>query len=518
MKRSALFRSAISWIPLLVLQGAALPLAADPGSAALPWAIGSPAAAGPGARFGLGLHYDFEERDDWESSATGVQVPLALSCFRLKDSLCLFPTLTLEAASVDVTLNPGSGNPLHGSGDLFGAGLDVAFALCESCPGFVSGGYQFRTIPGVDLQGGGSGDPRLSRDVHVASARLGYVLPGNRFAPYVGLRGQWRDAEIGIEPRREKLESEVTEGILGVDARLWGPMYGRLEIMAGGPDRDCSVQVNLAWVGPNRTEERAEVLKQTEKQAKAREKAEERQRREKLERFTAIAAELIPQLARILDDFRAGWRALQVVEGPDGEPAYLAEEVDALLLRNENALLDLLAQYQELEPLADWVRDRFREARVDLGLEPAKVASLSFQVAQMRRALSKVRTDENVDGIIKPLRKIVRDGKFWTRFIFRASLGPGHQIDVYPIYKRRDPAFTITLSPGDDEELVYGDYSFAIYKMGAQAGATLRQCDAVSTNRYERSSPCPLKLMNRPRFVLRCDPSGCASKKWRERE
>ncbi len=199
MNRPAFPGSAISWIPLLIL-AAPLPLEAEPAPGAPPWSIGSPAAAGLGARFGLGLRFDFEQLEslDWESSATGVQMPLALPCFRPNGSLCLFPTLTLEAASVDVTFDPGIGPSRHGNGDLFGAGLDVTFALCDSCSGFAGAGYHFRTIPAFDLQKDGAPleEARLSRDTHVASVRLGYVLPGNRFAPYVGLRGQWRDVVV----------------------------------------------------------------------------------------------------------------------------------------------------------------------------------------------------------------------------------------------------------------------------------------------------------------------------------
>lgn len=433
MKRPVLFRSAMSWIPLLVLQSAVLPLAADPPSPAPPWSIGRPAAAGSGARFGLGLHYDFEQVNSfnfldsdeqtalqWESSATGIQVPLSLSCFRLTGSICLFPTLTLEAASVDVTLDqidsfvPGRSTSRKGSGDLFGAGLDVTTSLCGDCPWFAGGGYRFRTIPRLDLQGDAltGGEDRLSRDTHVASARLGYVLPGNRFAPYAGLRGQWRDVEIEKESR---LESETIEGIVGVDARLWGSMFGRLEIMAGGQDKDCGVQLSLAYVGPRRT--RPERVEPGD--ASNRTSPEETK-----ERAREIADTITPRLEQILAAFREARKNLPVETAPTGQ-VYPRGAIAALLDDTERGLLEALPG-NELTAMRDYVQDLFRQARVALGLLPGPQAALQLsapvRLAALHSALlqpgqpasaslDKGATDSWLDRIERAIEKILAYSK-----------------------------------------------------------------------------------------------------------
>lgn len=516
-----------------------------------PWAVDSPAAIGGGARFGIGLGYLVESQEslriesqqvagiegdpdllnrkfdlEWEMNGPIAQVSVALSSFRLTDHGQVFPTLTLEAGSMDVTLDSigkteqGSDASIRGRSALFGANLGATASLCESCPWFSGLSYRYRRLPRFDVDRSPvfaepgfevlHQDTSLSQEVHEISTRVGYIAPNNRIAYYTGIRTRWTDVEIEDELRvvtsqRQEMDlsthttlgSETVQAVAGMDARLVGSLFGNLEIAAG--DGDEQVLLKMVFVPLRHSAH-----------------ATEEHRHEKIERFTTVAASLIPQLARILDQFRAEWKALAAIEGPDGQPAYLAAEVDVLLLRNEMALLSLFGQYRELEPLADWTRDRFRETRVDLDLEPEKVASLSFQIARGRRALSKVRADQAISGVIKPFQNIVRHGKFWTRFIFRASLGPGYQISVYPKYKRGQPEFMTTLGPDEDEEFVYGDYSFEIYHLEGQDSTTFRLCNALSGLREERGSPCPLEFMNRPRFTLRCIPTGCTSRKWEE--
>jgi len=351
----------------------------------------------------------------------------------------------------------------------------------------------------------------LSQEVHEVSTRVGYVVPNNRIAYYTGIRTRWTDVEVEDELRviagqqremdlstRTALGSETVQAVAGMDAHLAGSLFGNLEVAAGGGDEQ--VLLKVIFVPFRHSEHTTEA-----------------HRHERVERFIGIAGLLIPQLARILAEFRGEWRKLPEIPGPDGEPAHPAAEVDELLLRNETRLLALLDQYSELGPLADWVRDRFREARVDLDLEPAKVASLSFQLAPTRPATrSKARTDEKIEDILEPLEKIVREGKFWTRFIFRAALDPGYQIAVSPKYKWGEPDFMKTLGLDGDEYFVYGDYSFKIYH--PEKGTTFRLCHALSKEEEQHGAPCPLEFMNRPRFILRCSQTGCTSKKWGERQ
>lgn len=537
-----IYFSCLSGSALLALLAATAP----------PWTVDSPAAAGHGARFGIGPGSLIERQEslrietqqsagvdgdpdllnrkfdlEWEMNGPVAQVPLALSCFRLTNLIRVFPTLTLEAGSMDVSLDsiaktePDSDATLSGRGALFGAQLGATASLCGSCPWFSGVSYRYRSLPSFDVNLSPvfaepgfevlRQETSLSQEVHEVSTRVGYVVPNNRIAYYTGIRTRWTDVKVEDELRvvagqqremdlstRTTLGSETVQAVAGMDARLAGSLFGNLEVAAG--DGDEQVLLKVIFVPLRHSDHTTDA-----------------HQHEKIERFIGIAGFLIPQLARILAEFRGDWDKLPEIQGPDGEPTYPPAAVDELLLRNETRLLDLLGQYPELEPLADWVRDRFREARVDLDLKPPKVASLSFQLAPTRPAArSKARTDEKIEDILEPLEKIVREGKFWTRFIFKASLGPGHQIAVYPKYKWDVPDFMTTLGPGGDEDFVYGDYSFKIYHL--EKGTTFRLCNARSKELGEHGSPCPLEFMNRPRFILRCSATDCTSKKWGERQ
>jgi len=131
-----IYFSCLSGSALLALLAATAP----------PWTVDSPAAAGHGARFGIGTGYLSERQEslriesqqsagvdgdadllnrkfdlEWEVNGPVAQVPLALSCFRLTNLIRVFPTLTLEAGSVDVSLHsiaktePGSDATLSGA-------------------------------------------------------------------------------------------------------------------------------------------------------------------------------------------------------------------------------------------------------------------------------------------------------------------------------------------------------------------------------------------------------------------
>jgi hypothetical protein len=93
---------------------------------------------------------------------------------------------------------------------------------------------------------------------HTLSARVGYSVWRHRLAPYVGVR--WHRSDLDLDTTsnltapsgasvtvRTKLELEQDEwlGLVGVDTRVWGPLFGRAEVAFN--DEDVAVLVKLIW-------------------------------------------------------------------------------------------------------------------------------------------------------------------------------------------------------------------------------------------------------------------------------
>lgn len=448
---------------LLVLLVSIAPL----GAATPPWAVESPAAAGDGARFGLGLEYLFEHQEslrfasqqsvislrtedggirpmvvdgdpgllnrkfdlEWELNGPGVRVPLALSCFRLTDLIRVFPTLILEAASVDVTLDSISkteANPktsLQGRGSLFGAQIGVTASLCGACPWFNGTSYHYRNVPNFDVdRSPGFVEPgfevlrdevRLSQEVHQVSTKFGYVAPGGRVAYYTGIRGRWTEVDIEDELRlsganrqetslssRTKLDSTIVEAIAGVDIYLGGSIFARTETAFSS--QDYGARLSVVYVGPYKPEINSAGQKETREEVEMR--AEE------------LAGAIVPSLRQILAAFMEARASLPIEIGATGMEVYPEGAVISLLASTERDLFQALGG-RELTAMRDYIQRLFSDARASLGVPsdpqvtqisfshpPVKIASLSMyallQAAQPASAsLNKVDTDSWLDRI-----------------------------------------------------------------------------------------------------------------------
>jgi hypothetical protein len=103
--------------------------------------------------------------------------------------------------------------------------------------------------------------------------------------------------------------------------------------------------------------------------------------------YAAFAAAVAPRLAQIATDFRAGHEKLKERSGAAGAP-YPAEEVEALLSSAETQVLATL-EPQELAPLRDSIRLRFRRIRRELGaIAPVQSGGFAFASLRVARANS----------------------------------------------------------------------------------------------------------------------------------
>jgi hypothetical protein len=431
-------------------------LDAEPVAAAPPWVVESPAAAGHGARFGLGLDTLFEHQEslriesqrtessqeiqgggtfvvdgdpdllnrkfdlDWDLRAAGVEVPLGLSCFRLTDLIRVFPTLTLEAAMADVTLGSVTkteSNPkttLEGRGPLFGVKLGATASLCGSCSWFTGISYHYRSLPALDADRSPElserelevlrDQVRLSQDVHEVSTQVGYVAPNQKVAYYTGVRGRWTDVDIEDELRLRSLIDQQTTRI-ATRTRLKSETIEAVAGVAahlGGSiygrtettfsGQDYGVTVSIVHVGPREAPQ--EESEETE--TKARE----------------TAALLVPRLEQILAAFQERRQRLQTAAA--GAQEYPRQAVAALLNDTERDLLQSLTG-PELTAMRDYVQNLFKQARLRLALPPGsppvRLASLHPFLMQGARpapeGLDKGAADSWFDRIANAIGKIL---------------------------------------------------------------------------------------------------------------
>lgn len=576
MMSNRLFRP-MGFLPIvLLLGGSAWSAPAPP-----PWVVESPSAAG--SRFGLGLELLSESQEsldiestrsvvtsrdlatgresttvldgdagllnrkfdlDWQLDGPAVQLPVGLGCFSFLGTR-VHPTLTLQAASAGVSLDfldrpePDLSTSLEGRSPVWGGGLSLAASLCPGCPWFAGAGYRFSTLsleadrsprfaePGFDVL---RDEVRLSQELHEISTRLGYVSANNRFAYHLGLRGRWTGVEIEDELRlasdrvhqettlssRTNLDSYALQGVAGMDARLARSLFGRAEVAVGSGDE--AVQLKLVYLRPAIPGGVSIHFRSRQRSGAEGSKA---QMAENERLLRSIAAALAPQIGLIVQEFRAGWRNLEVVQGPGGAPAYRSAEVDKLLRSTDDDLARTLDQYSELVPLAEWMRDRFLETRQGLGVISAELRNRPSRIlpAVARRQAGTWQLAQGQGGVVdkgradQELRRLdseelatVRGGRYWTRFTFEASdLGPGPILKLYPKANR---FASRTMASGQQDWVVYGNYSFEIYLPDKPADL-LKLCDARDKTRED--PPCPLTLMYKARLTLRCQAGSCRS-------
>ena len=102
-------------------------------------------------------------------------------------------------------LSPFSHSKYEGDGVIVGAGLNALFYLCQDCGWFTSGTYRYEQILETDMDirppfpiGAGGiivrDDFELEYKSHMVQAIIGRDFA--HFAPYVGVRGRWRDITL----------------------------------------------------------------------------------------------------------------------------------------------------------------------------------------------------------------------------------------------------------------------------------------------------------------------------------
>jgi hypothetical protein len=529
-----------------------------------------------GARFGLGLDFFFERQESlriasmesaitvrdlarggeesgvlhgdpgllnrkfdivWEMEGAGVEFPIALP--RLGGFA--YSTLVLQAATADVSLDfldrtrAQDSSSLGGRGALLGAEVNVGTAPSPSRPWFTEASYGFQKLPNftVDrsLRFGPEGfevledEVRLGREAQEIATRIGYSFSGNRVTAYTGVLHRWTDLEIEDELRyrdplratethlssRTELEREATLGLAGVNYRLGPRLHSRLETSVG--EGDWGVVFKVVHLGPESEPE--DGTKEDPGNAEI-----ER-------RLSGIADAIAPQLAIIEARFLADWESLAIVEGPDGQPAYLVREVRLLLDQTERALVDVLKDYSELEALTDWVNDEFRRVRVDLQIEtetelptrlPAKAPAVLVTVAELEplqhlslstrglqhaQARERTREKRKADPIRDRIRDDVRKlGKLQARLVFKSYLGKGGQLRLFPRRKRREEGKLY--APNTEFVISAGSYSWEITQYGKKKAEL--NCDGNSKG---PAAECPLDIISRFCVVLSCNRVSC---------
>lgn len=545
---------------LLIASLASPALAAETGEEAPPWTVEAPGAAG--ARFGLGLDLFFEHQESlritfqeqalrsldpstgnevstvvrtdpgllnrkfdlrWDLTGVGIQPAVAVPFPR---ALGIYPTLVLQAASADVSLDfldrnrPEDSSSLDGRGSLFGAGLDLTRAFCEGCPWFAGLSFFSQQIPSFNVNRsppfGLEGfeilddEVQLRRDVQEVSTRVGYGFSGHRIVSYVGVRHLRTDVEIEDRLRyrdpflvetslssRTKLESEVTLASAGVEARLGPRLFGRLETSVG--EEDWGAFFRVVYLGQEK--ESDEGLTQRD-----------------LRRLEEIASVVGPRIAEIHARFLADWKKLTVVEGPDGQPAYLVRELLALLDRTERAILGVLVDYPDLEALGDWVRDEFREARILGGL--ASVGATATRVAAVGMLqLPPDRSTSEGGKVFSKVNQSVGDLKssalagFHVRITFLVESIPGEKplgddasLTVFRRRSKRGAKETTLggkgLSPGGRRDMRVGSYSWVL-KVDPRSKL---DCDG---NQGGPAVDCPFDMVRDPCVTITCNSKRC---------
>jgi len=451
-----------------------------------------------------------------ELDSASVDLALDLPGLLLPGAFRLQPTLLLQAGVADVDLDfrdrtlARDSTSLGGRGPLFGTSLELA-ARCASCPWLVSTEYRFQRLPRMTVDRTPSFDlpfeiladeVRLERDVQEASTRIGYGF-SNGILSYVGASHRWSDVEIedglryvdlfGTETTlssRFELDSEVTLGIAGVETRLGKSFRGKIETLLS--EEDWVVRAQVVYRAPGR-------IPSPSPGTEARQESEE-ERRQIEKRAQEIDLAIAPGLAAVREAFLAGWRNLQAVEGPDGQPAYLVREVDDLLRKTEREIRAVLRPYPELEALADWVSDELSAARKELKLPaPPQVAGpVDAAYAALQTSVGTI-LKELVDAVLggtvdKDIEKLQREPRT-MKLRFETSRGPLTTLLIHPRY---EPGDVTTLVPGSPKTVWRGSYAFRL-------GPQKRNNPRCGVDGMGTSATCPLNLLDDPCPVLRCD-------------
>jgi hypothetical protein len=483
---------------------------------------------------------------EWSVSGPGVRLPLSLFKPRSIGGVEIHPILTLEALYGDFDLRflnqreTAPDDALHGRGPMYGVELALR---TESPQWFTETGYRFHSLPSIDAdrsqpffsQGARvlSDETRLSRETHDVFSHVGYKF-SEALRSYTGVRYRRANVEIEDDLRfadtllrettlssRTKLDGSATEAIIGVEVRR-GSFMGRTEVNFNS--KDYSVLATVVYAGSLSGEEpgmHQDGIKEDPGNA------------EMERRLSAIADAIAPKLASIEARFLSDWETLTKVDGSDGQPAYLAREVRLRLDQTEQALVDVLKEYSELEALVDWVKDEFRRIRVNLkienqigmlaqlragavtavgifsGREPSLHPFLSSSKprhAQAReRTLDQRAANAERERIKEAIQKL---GELQVILIFKPDFEEDKrqlqqlQLRLFPRGKRSEEGKSY--APNTRVVMTIGSYSWEIKRFKKQPSEI--NCDG---NKGGPAAECPLDIIDRFCVKLKCGQYSC---------
>ena len=450
-------------------------------------------------------------------------------------------------------------------------GLEAVATLGGGRRWFFGAGYRFRGLPSMDLQrsppagsslnqGPGGAftvthdEVRLSQDTHLATLRLGRAFRGDRLAPYLGLQGRWTDLEIDDEldlrsplgdqtalRTRARFDGDSVLTVAGLDAKLGGPVRGRTEVTFG--DGDVAVLLKMVYLWKPKTLPLARPPQPLPSTPAPPEPAlpgppqplpstpapPEPAPPGPLQTLPSTPAPgepapdapaLAADLLRFEADFRRELEPIRAFEARGDSAAY--RELSRRLLDRIEEQVVARVGVGGFTALADWVRDRFAEARAALA-ETARSVALPWppghnNLAALaaghgpRSLLAEARTPESGGGaaswsdlVLRALRLLFVRARancltVRVRFVLEPAEPTGASFVVYPRY---DPGSTVRIPAGSDAKLRIGSYSYLIESAGGGPAAISFRCDA-GVKPPGPGAVCPLDLVTRPVVQVDC--------------
>jgi len=403
----------------------------------------------------------------WSLTGVGGQIPLALPHFDLGGAVSVYPSLVLQAASVQTTLStrdlpePAQGTSLDANGVLVGATLGVVVPLCKACRRFAVAGYRYRLLPGLSATGSpplGDSALQVTRDdAHLRQStsdlflRYGQTFAHGRVAASLGIVGRRTQIDVRDEvgfsselgeqtslDTRTRYDRHATGAIADLDAHLGGPFFARAEVIVAGSDRSALLKV--AYLLPKPVREPPAGAPPDQAVDRGRRPGEDSAHERSPEE---VAAAIAGPLRDILAEYRA--RAAELAKA---DPPYPLEGVAALFDDTERKLIEALSG-RELAALRASVVDFFIRAREALDIAPrasafARSGSLVLQaVLPPRRGVTVRLARNSSDSPAARKARVDCAGNFIARLL---ALAEERRLQVRLVIKTTDPGIQATFS------------------------------------------------------------------------
>jgi len=219
-------------------------------------------------------------RFNWDINSGTAHIPIGISTLGFWNWR-FYPALNVQAGGADLNIDAIRKSDgvkqfsLRGSGTVVGAGGSV-IATCPNCSVYLGAGYDYWTLVDAELERDPCATPgtftscksRAEANSHSHSiwGRVGFNLFNNRIGPYAGIKGTWQNSDVKtniirvnpglmgevINDISQKFERDTVEGIAGVDAHFWGPLFGRFESTFNGSDVSVMFKIiyGIGFVDP----------------------------------------------------------------------------------------------------------------------------------------------------------------------------------------------------------------------------------------------------------------------------